>query len=109
MKSHIVAKIIMIVCFSLIFSYLFLLMREIQIKTPQNEKIAYINKIDKTTFDGKFSMFSYNFCEYLTTKSEVTILFFTFIYSCLIVYMMEITVGVGHSRSEERNKDLSST
>lgn len=110
MKSHVIAKLISGIILFLTFSYLLLCVKEIHSKIPTQQKIEYLNKIDKTTSDSKFKVFSFYFAEYLTNKSETTILIYTFIYVCVLIFIMDITLGVGRSRSEERtNKKLSST
>lgn len=110
MKSHVIAKLILGIVLLLTFSYLLLCVKEIQSKKTVEQKTQYLNIIDKTTFDGKFKVFSFYFAEYLTNKSETTILIYTFIYVCVLIFIMDITLGVGRSRTEERkNKNLSGT
>jgi len=110
MKSHVITKLILGIVLLLTFSYLLLCVKEIQSKKTVEQKTQYLNKVDKTTFDGKFKVFSFDFAEYLTNKSKTTILIYTFIYVCVLIFIMDITVGVGRSRTEERrNKKLSST
>lgn len=110
MKSHIIAKIILGFVWFITFTYLFLSIKNIQSKIPLKDKIEHVNKIDTSTFNGKYKMFSYNFAEYLMTKSESLILLYTFLLSCILIFIMDITLGVGRSRTEERkNKNLSGT
>lgn len=110
MKSHIIAKLIFGLVLFMIYSYLFISIKYIHSKISLTDKIEYLNNIDKSTFDGKFKKLSYNLSEYLTTKSDNTILVYSFLLSCILIFIMDITLGVGRSRTEERkNKSLSST
>lgn len=95
MKSHVVAKIILTLMFTLVFTFLFILTKEIYLKEDVNKRIELINKIDHSTFNGNFSQFSYDWSEYLSTKSNTVICIGSLLFCSLLVFVTDMIAGVG--------------
>ena len=95
MKAHVVAKIALILVFTLTYSYIWILSKEIYNTENVQQRIEHLSKIDHSTFNGKFSQFANDWAKYLSTKSNTEIFIGSILFSCLLVFVTDMIAGVG--------------
>ena len=101
--GHIIAKVILIALFSLLFSMSGVMLKEIPGAVNQHEKslgmptATFSDRIDKWV-----QLKSDELYYAVKPMSVNNIVIYSTMFSIILVLFMDITVGIGRSRSEER-------
>ena len=106
-KGHIIAKIVLIVLMSVLFSILGLTMKDI----PETNVIKQHEEslsLPTTTFSNRVDKWleikSEELYYAIKPLSDNSLIIYSLVFSLILVLFMDITIGIGRSRREEREE-----
>ena len=104
-KGHIIAKVLLITLFSLLFTITGIMLKEVPEANAIKQHNESLNMPTTTFFDRMDRWFELKSDElYYAVKpmSVTTITIYSIMFSIILVLFLDLTVGVGRSRTEER-------